>query len=82
MNVALPALARSSLIVLALALLAACGASFFGGGRSKTQCSGSQTSCLTAPSCAWDEAQACEMCHCGPAAAPEDFTPQGPPRTE
>jgi hypothetical protein len=68
--------------VLALALLAACGASFFGGSRSKTQCPGSQTSCLSAPSCGWDEAQACEMCHCSPAMAPEDFTPQGPPRTE
>jgi hypothetical protein len=69
-------------VVLAVPLLAACASMFGGGSSGKTRCPGSQTSCLTAPQCSWDQANACEMCHCGPAAAPEDYTPQGPPRTE
>jgi hypothetical protein len=82
MSARLSVMARSSFVALSLVLLAACGASFLGGSQSKTQCPGSQTSCLTSPSCSWDEARACEFCHCSPAMPPEDFTPQGPPRTE
>jgi hypothetical protein len=75
-------LSRSMASLSFAVLLAACGASMGSSGRSKTQCPDSQSSCLTAPSCAWDEGRACEMCHCSPPEAPPDYTPQGPPRME
>ena len=73
---------RACVCVLVVGLLSsACGAGAVGGGsRSKTQCPDSQTSCLSAPACAWDDARSCEVCHCSPPSAPPDYTPQGPPR--
>ena len=62
--------------------LLACGAKSASSPSSGTQCPDSQTGCLTAPSCAMDDARQCMMCRCGPATpfAPNDYTPQGPPK--
>jgi len=66
-------------IVLPLTLPVACGGSLGNAPRSRPQCQGSQTSCLTTPACTWDESRACETCKCTPPSAPPDYTPQGPP---
>jgi hypothetical protein len=50
--------------------------------RSAVQCPNSQSTCLSAPECAWDDARACELCRCSPPAAPPDYTPQGSPRLQ
>jgi len=64
---------------LLLSLADACGGSLANAPRSRPQCPGSQTACLTTPACTWDEGRACETCKCTPPSAPPDYTPQGPP---
>jgi hypothetical protein len=63
-------------------LLGACAGGIGQGGTGSAQCSDSQRTCLTAPSCTWDKDRACELCRCSPPDAPPDYTPQGPPRME
>ncbi|HEY8089297.1 MAG TPA: hypothetical protein VIF09_15665 [Polyangiaceae bacterium] len=69
------------LFVFALPLVA-CAGSLGAGGTGNAQCPDSQRTCLTAPTCDWDTARACELCRCSPAVAPTDLTPQGAPRME
>jgi hypothetical protein len=71
--------------ILALALAAsACGGKSAGApnGSGAAQCPDSQSHCLTAPACTFDDARQCMMCRCSPPGPfePNDYTPQGPPK--
>ena len=80
-------LARSTALGTPLAVflvlsLVACGSKSANSPGGAAQCPDSQSTCLTAPNCAYDDTRQCTMCRCGPATpfAPGDYTPQGPPR--